>query len=91
MSVTYQQQRDHFWSGLLVGLLVGAAVAALNAPRRGTETRTLLRDRSLELKDRAVQAAQQAQDNALRSIDQLPRPRPPEPGATGEPGAPDRL
>lgn len=38
---------------LLLGVLVGAAVAALLAPRDGATTRELLRERALELKDRA--------------------------------------
>jgi gas vesicle protein len=39
--------------GLLLGGLAGAAAAALLAPRSGSATRELLRERGLELKDRA--------------------------------------
>jgi gas vesicle protein len=39
--------------GLLLGALAGAAAAALLAPRSGAATRELLRERGLELKDRA--------------------------------------
>jgi gas vesicle protein len=40
-------------SGLLLGILAGAAAAALLAPRSGAATRELLRERGLVLKDRA--------------------------------------
>ncbi len=40
-------------SGLLLGALAGAAAAALLATRSGAATRELLRERGLELKDRA--------------------------------------
>jgi gas vesicle protein len=40
--------------GILIGWLVGAGVALVYAPRRGDETRALIRDRSLELRDQAV-------------------------------------
>lgn len=39
--------------GLLLGALAGAAAATLLAPRSGPATRELLRERGLELKDRA--------------------------------------
>lgn len=45
--------------GLLIGALIGAAAVALNSPRSGVATRELLRERGLELKDRA--------DNYLRT------------------------
>ncbi|MEI7643360.1 MAG: YtxH domain-containing protein [Chloroflexales bacterium] len=45
--------------GVLVGALAGALAAALLAPQSGTVTRDLLRERGLELKDRA--------DDLLRS------------------------
>nr|WP_255603933.1 YtxH domain-containing protein [Oscillochloris sp. ZM17-4] len=38
---------------MLLGALAGAAAAALLAPRSGAATRELLRERGLELKDRA--------------------------------------
>jgi gas vesicle protein len=39
--------------GMLLGALAGAAGAALLAPRSGAATRELIRERGLELKDRA--------------------------------------
>lgn len=39
--------------GVMFGLALGAVGAAVLAPRRGAATRELLRERGLELKDRA--------------------------------------
>lgn len=39
--------------GFLLGLALGAAGATFLVPRRGAATRELLRERGLELKDRA--------------------------------------
>ncbi len=39
--------------GLLLGVALGAVGAAFLAPRRGGATRELIRERGLELKDRA--------------------------------------
>jgi len=42
-----------FISGFVIGGLVGAAVALLFAPQSGEETRTLIHDKGIELKDHA--------------------------------------
>ena len=57
-----------FFAGLVVGGLVGAAVALLLAPQSGEETRTLIRDRSIELKDRAVEYGQDAKMRAEKAM-----------------------
>ena len=49
-----------FLVGFLAGGLVGAAVALLFAPQSGEETRTLIRDKSIELKDKAAETADEA-------------------------------
>jgi len=53
-----------FLVGFLVGGLVGAAVALLLAPQSGFETRMLIKDKSIELKDKTVQAAEEARVKA---------------------------
>jgi gas vesicle protein len=53
-----------FLSGLIIGGLIGAAVALLLAPQSGEETRVLIRDKSIELKDRAVETAEEARVRA---------------------------
>ena len=48
-----------FLIGFVVGALTGAAVALLFAPQSGEETRLLIKDKSIELKDRAVESAEE--------------------------------
>ena len=49
-----------FLAGIVVGGLVGAAVALLLAPQSGEDTRTLIKDKSIELKDKAAVTAEEA-------------------------------
>lgn len=53
-----------FFAGLVVGGLIGAIAALLLAPQSGEETRTLIHDRSIELKDKAVEKAETARIKA---------------------------
>ena len=53
-----------FLAGFVVGGFVGAAVALLLAPQTGEETRTLIHDKSIELKDKAVERAEEARVKA---------------------------
>jgi gas vesicle protein len=53
-----------FVSGFMIGGLVGAAVALLLAPQSGEETRTLIRDKSIELRDQVEQTATEARTRA---------------------------
>lgn len=55
--------RDEFGAflvGFIVGGLSGAVVALLFAPQSGEETRTLIRDKSVELRDKAQVSAEEA-------------------------------
>ena len=55
--------RDEFGAflvGFIVGGLTGAVVALLFAPQSGEETRALIKDKSIELRDRAAQTAEEA-------------------------------
>ena len=55
--------RDEFGAflvGFIVGGLSGAVVALLFAPQSGEETRALIKDKSIELRDRAQQSAEEA-------------------------------
>lgn len=49
-----------FLSGFLVGGLVGAVVALLFAPQSGEETRTIIKEKSIEIKDKTVQTLEEA-------------------------------
>jgi gas vesicle protein len=53
-----------FLSGFVIGGLVGAAVALLMAPQSGEETRTIIRDKGIELKDKVEQASQETRAKA---------------------------
>ncbi len=53
-----------FLAGFVIGGLVGAAVALIMAPQSGEETRTLIHDRSIELKDKAAERAEAARIKA---------------------------
>ncbi len=59
-----------FFAGLIVGGLVGAAVALLLAPQSGEDTRTLIRDKSIELKDRAVEYSADARSRAEQALEE---------------------
>jgi gas vesicle protein len=54
--------RDEFGAflvGFVVGGLTGAVVALLFAPQSGEETRALIKDKSIELRDRASHSAEE--------------------------------
>ncbi len=53
-----------FIAGLLVGMLAGAAAALLLAPQSGEETRTLLREKGIELGHRAEELQAEAKERA---------------------------
>ena len=55
--------RDEFGAflvGFIVGGLTGAVAALLFAPQSGEETRALIKDKSIELRDRAQITAEEA-------------------------------
>jgi gas vesicle protein len=55
--------RDEFGAflvGFIVGGVAGAVVSLLFAPQSGEETRALIRDKSIELRDRAAETAEDA-------------------------------
>jgi gas vesicle protein len=45
-----------FFSGLIVGGMVGAFVALLYAPQPGPETRKVVKEKALEIKEKAAKA-----------------------------------
>ena len=53
-----------FFAGFVVGGLVGAIMALLFAPQSGEETCTLIRDKSIELRDQAGETASEVRARA---------------------------
>jgi gas vesicle protein len=57
-----------FLAGLVVGAVAGALAAALMAPQSGTETREQVVEHGLELKSRAEDTIQRAQQVANEAV-----------------------
>jgi gas vesicle protein len=67
-------ERDEFGAflvGFVVGGLAGAVVALLFAPQSGIETRALIKDKSIELRDKAQVSAEQLAADARLRADEL--------------------
>ena len=60
-----------FFVGLLVGALSGAVAALLLAPQSGAETRVMIKDKSIELRDKAQQTAEQARAKTNEYVSQI--------------------
>ena len=53
-----------FMVGLVIGALTGGVVALLFAPQSGEKTRILIKDRSIELRDKAQEAVKSVRDQS---------------------------
>jgi len=53
-----------FMSGLLLGGIAGAITALLLAPQSGEETRKVILDKSLELKEKALETVEDARQHS---------------------------
>jgi gas vesicle protein len=60
-----------FLIGFVVGGVVGAATALLLAPQSGEETRTLLKEKTIELRNNAAKTAESATAEARASYEKL--------------------
>ena len=54
--------------GVLVGGLIGAGIALLMAPQSGDQVRSMIRDRSNELKDRAMNTVDDTRSRAESAV-----------------------
>lgn len=59
----------NFLAGFIVGGLVGAAAALMLAPQSGEETRAVIKEKSIEIKDKAVMTAEDARVRAEHALD----------------------
>lgn len=55
-----------WFSGFLVGSLLGAGIALLKAPRPGDETRAMLADKGMNMRDKAVSKV----DSTVKQVEQ---------------------
>ncbi len=55
-----------FLSGFLIGGLMGAATAILVAPQSGEQTRTMIRDKGIEVRDKGIEL----KDKAVATADE---------------------
>jgi gas vesicle protein len=58
-----------FFAGLMTGGVVGAGLALLLSPQSGAETRSQIKDKSLELKDQAAEGLAEASQRAQAQAD----------------------
>jgi hypothetical protein len=78
-----------FAVGLLIGGLAAGAAALLYAPQSGEETRTLIKDKSVELRDRAEAITADARARADEFARQFRLPKQPEGEPVGAAETPD--
>jgi len=57
-------------SSLLTGMLIGAGLALLFAPQTGSDTRTMLGEKGLEIRDKATEIARDTRDRAQHSLEE---------------------
>lgn len=57
-----------FFSGLMMGAVIGAAFALLYAPQSGSETRQLVKEKALEVKEKAAKAAGKIKESVTSVI-----------------------
>lgn len=59
-----------FLAGVIVGGLTGAAAALLMAPKSGEEVRGTIREKSIELRERAQETVEEARQRAEKAIEE---------------------
>jgi gas vesicle protein len=60
-----------FLSGLILGVVIGAAVGLLYAPKPGAETRQMLKEKADAARARAAELAQKAKEAAAEANKKL--------------------
>ncbi len=57
-----------WFRGLLLGGMIGAGIAMLSTPRSGEENRQMLRDKGMELRDRAAATVEDTRQKANEAV-----------------------
>jgi len=81
---------EGFVGGLLLGLIVGAILALIFAPRKGSETRELVAGTASDLKHKAEDLVGQSKDDEVAGTDDLSASLPDEPAIERDFGTTDR-
>lgn len=81
---------EGFVGGLLLGLIVGAILALIFAPRKGSETRELVAGTASDLKHKAEDLVGQSKDDEVVGTDDLSASLPDEPAIERDFGTTDR-
>ncbi|MDD5468442.1 MAG: YtxH domain-containing protein [Anaerolineales bacterium] len=58
-----------FLTGFVLGGVLGAVIALLYAPQSGEETRAAIKEKSIEIKDKAVETAEEARLRAEHALE----------------------
>jgi gas vesicle protein len=66
-----RESGNGFLTGLLLGVVIGAAVGLLYAPQPGAETRQMLKEKAEAAKARAAELAQKAKEAAAEANKKL--------------------
>jgi gas vesicle protein len=56
-------------SSLLTGMMIGAGLALLFAPQTGNDTRGMLTEKGMEIRDKAVEIARDTRERAQHSLE----------------------
>lgn len=66
--MTNKNNGGAFFAGLIIGSVVGAALALLFTPQPGQETRTQIKDKSLNFKNKATETVAETSHRAQEQI-----------------------
>ncbi len=57
-----------FFSGLLMGAVIGAAIGLLYAPQSGPETRRIVKEKAAEIKEKATKAVGKIKESVTAAV-----------------------
>jgi gas vesicle protein len=63
-----RESTSGFFAGLMMGAIVGAAIALLYAPQPGTETRRMVKEKASEIKEKTSKAVGKIKESVSSAI-----------------------